>query len=118
METTDANGNRIEPLPDGAMKMTTPDGRVFVFGKDGSVQINLGSIKRVGFENIFDLKSHVILRDGALTIHQAEFHDGGRVKIAFTADGKLVEFSGQQISQSITADNEIVIRSMTAAQQT
>lgn len=80
------------------------------------MQINLESIAKVGFENIVDLKSHVIMREGDLTVHQAEFLDGGKVKLAFTSKGKLVEFSGHKIGQTINKENEILIRSHTAAE--
>lgn len=116
MDITEAFGNKIEALEDGRIKITTPEGKTIIMGKDGQMQINLESISRVGFENIFDLKTHIIMRDGDLTVHQAEFHDGGKVKIAFTSQGKLVEFSANKIGQTITKDNEIVIRSHTAAE--
>ena len=58
------------------------------------------------------------MREGELTVHKAEFHDGGSVKIAFTTQGKLVEFSGQKIDQTITKDGEIIIRSSAAAENT
>lgn len=118
MDDIEFNGNKIEQLPDGGIEITTPDGRTFVMDKVGNMQVDLGSIKSVGFENIFDLKSHVIMRDGDLTVHKAEFHDGGHVKIAFTTGGKLVEFSGRKIGQTITKENEIIIRSSTAAENT
>ncbi|MDQ2077932.1 hypothetical protein [Marinimicrobium sp. ABcell2] len=118
MDEIEFRGNKIEELPDGGVKITTADGRSFVMNKDGNMKIDLQSIKSVGFENIVDLKSHVIMRDGDLTVHKAEFHDGGRVTLAFTSQGKLVEFTGYKIGQTITKDNEIIIRSSTAAKTT
>ena len=117
MDEVEVGGNKIEMFEDGSMKITTPDGRSFTIDKDGNSQMNLPNIKSVGFENIFDLKSHAIMREGELTVHKAEFHDGGHVKIAFTSDGKLVEFSGRKIGQTVTKDNEIMIRSSTAAEK-
>ena len=118
MDEIEGSGNKIEHFPDGSTKITTPDGRSFTIDKDGNTQINLEGIKSVGFENIFDLKSHVIMRDGELTVHKVEFHDGGYVKISFTTDGNLVEFSGRKIGQTITKNNEIMIRSSNAANVT
>ena len=115
MENFEAFGNKIETLKNGGIQITTPEGKVIVMNKDGNVQIDLQSISKVGFENILDLKSHVIMRDGDLTVHKAEFHDGGKVKLAFTSQGKLVEFSGEKFGQTINKENEIVIRSHTAA---
>lgn len=118
MDNMEFNGNSIEQLPNGGMKITTPDGRSFIMDKDGNIEVDLPSIKSVGFENIFDLKSHVIMREGELTVHKAEFLDGGKVKVAFTTEGKLVEFSGSKFGQTITKDNEIILRSSTAAENT
>lgn len=118
MDEIEFKGNKIEQLPDGSMKITTPDGRVIVMDQDGNIKVDLSSIQRVGFENIFDLKTYVIMREGDLTVHKAEFHDGGHVKIIYTAQGKLVEFSANKIGQTITKENEIIIRSHTAADNT
>lgn len=115
MDEFNFNGHKIEELPDGGMRITTADGKKFLIDKNGNMQVNLETIKSVGFENIFDLKSHVIMREGDLTVHKADFIDGGHVKIAFTAQGKLVEFSAHKIGQTITKENEIMIRSGTAA---
>jgi hypothetical protein len=115
MDDFEFNGNKIEELAGGVIRITTTDGRIFLLDNEGNMQINLETIKSVGFENIFDLKTHVIMREGDLTVHKAEFHDGGHVKIAFTRQGKLVEFSAHKIGQTITKENEIMIRSSTSA---
>ena len=106
-------GNKIELLPDGNFKVTRPDGSTIAADKDG-ITVEIGSIKSVGFHNIVDLKSHIILHEGDLTVHKAEFRDGGQVKIAYSAQGKLVEFTCRNIGQSITKNNEIVLYSYTA----
>ena len=116
MDTINAMGNKIEMAKDGSAKITTADGKVIAISKDGSANIDLKSISRIGFENILDLKSHTIMREGDLTVHQAVFHDGGRVKIAFTSDGKLVEFSGHNISSTFAKEGAIVLRSHSAAE--
>ena len=118
MDEIEFKGNKIERLTDGGMKITTPEGKILVMDRDGNVRIDLRSIKRVGFENIFDIKTYVIMREGDLTVHKAEFHDGGHVKIVYTAQGKLIEFSSHKIGQTITKENEIIIRSHTAAENT
>ena len=111
-EKTDENGNIIQKLDDGSTKITTPDGRSFLVDKDGNANINLPTIKKVTIDNIFDLKSHVIMRDGELTIHNIELLDGGSVKISFTSDGELIEFSGKNIRQTITKENDVIIKKM------
>lgn len=112
-EETDKNGNIIQKFDDGSTRITTPDGRSFHVDKDGNANINLPSIKKVSIDNIFDLKSHIVMRDGELTIHNIEYLDGGSVKISFTTSGKLIEFSGKNIRQTITKENEITIKKLT-----
>ena len=41
MDEIEFNGNKIEQLADGSMKVTTPDGRTFMMDKDGNIQVNL-----------------------------------------------------------------------------
>ena len=112
-EKSDENGNLIQKLDDGSTKITTPDGRIFHIDKDGNTNINLPTIQKVSIDNIFDLKSHVIMRDGEITVHNIELLDGGTVKISFSTDGKLVEFSGKNVRQTITKDNEVIIKRLT-----
>ena len=118
MDEMEFNGNKIEWRADGSVQVTTPEGSIFVMDKDGKVQANLATIKSVGLENIFDLKSHVIMREGELTVHKIESHDGGRVKLAYTTQGKLVEFSCNKIGQTITKEGAIMIRTSAAAENT
>lgn len=115
MKEIEAYGHKIEWLPDGRVKVTTAEGRTLIMDKEGNIQVNLDIIKSVGIENLFDLKSHVIMREGDLTVHKIEYHDGGRVKLAFTTQGKLVEFSCHKIGQTITKEGAIMIRSSDAA---
>ena len=111
-EKTDDNGNIIQKLDNGSTKITTPDGRSFLVDNDGNANINLPTIKKVTIDNIFDLKSHVIMRDGELTIHNIELLDGGSVKISFTSGGELVEFTGKNIRQTITKENDVIIKKL------
>ena len=113
-EQTDENGNIIQKLDDGSTKITTPDGRTFLVDKDGNTNVNLPTIQKVSIDNIIDLKSHIIMRNGDLTVHNIELLDGGTVKLSFTADGQLVEFSAKGIRQSITKNNEVIIKSLSS----
>lgn len=109
-EETDENGNVIQKLNDGSTKVTTPDGKSFLIDKDGNTEVNLPTIQKVSIDNIFDLKSHVIMRDGETTIHNIELLNHGTVKIAFTSAGQLIEFSAKNIIQTITKDNVVIIK--------
>ena len=80
-ETIDENGNTIEKLDDGSTRITTPDGRTFSVDKDGNTNVNLPTIQKVSIDNIIDLKSHIIMRDGNQTMHNIELLDGGTVKL-------------------------------------
>ena len=56
METIETFGYKIEPLEDGSVQITTPEGNTLILDKDRTAQINLQNISKVGFENITDLK--------------------------------------------------------------
>lgn len=112
-----SDGNKVELHPDGSARVTTPDGRVFSMDKSGNVEVRLETIERVSVENIVDLKSYVIVRDGDLVVHKMEFYDGGQVKLSFSTQGKIHEFSGNKIGQTITKDGAVVLRSLSAAKE-
>ena len=116
MDEIEFNGNKIERRDDGSVKVTTPYGVSLLMDKDGNVQGSISTINSVGIENIFDVKSHTIMRESNLTVHKIEFHDGGRVKLAYTTEGEITEFSCTNIGQTITKDGAIVIRSSVAAE--
>ena len=109
-ETTDENGNIIQKHDDGSTEVTTPDGKSFLIDKNGNTNINLPTIQKVSIDNILDLKSHIIMRDGDLTVHNIELLDGGTVKIAFTTSGELVKFYANNVCQTITKDNVVIIK--------
>ena len=84
--------------------------KVFLLIKNGNTNINLPTIQKVSIDNILDLKSHIIMRDGDLTVHNIELLDGGTVKIAFTTSGELVKFYANNVCQTITKDNVVIIK--------
>ena len=118
MDEFEFNGYKIERRDDGSFKVTTPEDTVLIIDKDGKVEGNIKTITRVGIENIFDVKTHTIMREGDLTVHNMEFHDGGRVKLAYTKQGEMKEFICTNIGQTITKEGAITIRSSTAAKKT
>ncbi|MDX2073167.1 MAG: hypothetical protein SFX19_02240 [Alphaproteobacteria bacterium] len=76
---------------------------------DGSINVSLENIQSVGIENIFDVVSHRILRDGDTTTHQIELVDGGKVNLSYHKN-KLIKFENHLIGLTITKKNEIIIR--------
>lgn len=118
MDEFEFNGNKIERRDDGSFKVTTPEGTVLIMDKDGNIKGNIKTITRVGIENVFDVRTHTIMREGELTVHKMEFHDGGRVKLAYTTQGEIKEFTCTNIGQTITKEGAIIIRSSTAAKET
>lgn len=107
----------IEEHDDGSVTVTMKDGRIIEIDKDGNTTSNLSDIKSVGIENITDLESYTIMREGELNVHHGTYRDGGHFKLAYTSDGTLKEFTGRQIGNTITRDNEMMLRSSTAAEK-
>ncbi len=115
MDEIEFNGNKIERRDDGSVSVTTPEGTVLVMDREGNIQASIKTTNSVGIENIFDVKSQTIMRESELTVHKIELHDGGLVKLSYTNQGKVTEFSCTNIGQTITKEGAIMIRSSAAA---
>lgn len=110
MDEFEYEGSKFNLNDDGSAEVQVQTSTVITMDKDGNMHINLNNIKSIGIENITDLKTHRVFREGNMTMHQIEFYDGGSAKIGYTSTGQLVEFSTTRMSFSISKDNEIVLK--------
>jgi hypothetical protein len=110
MDEFEYEGSKFKFNKDGSAEVQVKTGTVITMDKDGKMQINLTNIKSVGIYNIIDLKTHRVFRDGDITMHQIEFHDGGTAKFGYTNTGKLVEFSTTRMTTTISKENEIMLK--------
>jgi hypothetical protein len=76
---------------------------------DGSVALDVGTIKRIGIKNIGDLKTYVKSRVGDRVMHIFEFEDGGTCEVTYLTSGTLELFTGQAIETEADDDGNIII---------
>lgn len=77
---------------------------------DGNTQANIETIPRFEFDNIFDINTHLIMRESNLIVHQAEFNDGGRIK-----NEKWLSLAETILAKQLP-NKKIIIRRQTAAE--
>jgi hypothetical protein len=111
MDEFEYEGSKIKLNNDGSAVVQVKTGTIITMDKDGQMHINLENIKSVGIQNVVDLKTHRVFREGDITMHNIEFQDGGTAKFGYNSTtGSLVEFSTVKCSLTITKDNEIMLK--------
>jgi hypothetical protein len=82
-------------------------------GPDGILKgVTLEQIRSIGLGNILEVRSHVILREGDLTVHRIEFLNGGTASLKYSSDGTLHQFEGHQISINIRDGRDVVLNAL------
>ncbi|MGH8539193.1 MAG: hypothetical protein ACRETW_01635, partial [Stenotrophobium sp.] len=77
--------------PEGTVSMRIgSDGKVSA-SSDQPLEIDLGTIKSVGIENIIDVKSHAINAQYGFVTHLVVFRDGGEVEFAYNNSGQIIK---------------------------
>lgn len=87
----------------------TPDGRVNAHS-DSELQINLDKIQSVGIENIVDIESYAITRIVQSTSHHIKFFGGGEVAMAYSAQGRILDFKTNGVQITISNGDRLMIR--------
>lgn len=105
--SAEAYGNVLESV-DGGMKITRPDGSVMVVDENGGLTIHNLSPKTVGIQNLAEILSYVVREENQSRIHHIDFINGGHVEVIYAPNGKLASCSGNNITQTISKDNEIL----------
>ncbi len=109
MEEFEANGSKVTINDDGTMEIVNEAGASLKFDRDGNIQLDIENIEAIGIKSITEVISHRIMRDGAVTVHEIEFINGGSAKVAYTTEGKLKEFSCSKVGTTLTPESEIII---------
>lgn len=103
--------------PHGTIK-TYNDGRIEVeshavdvqIAADGAITTRIkDQIERVALDNITDVQSHRIMREGDLVVHNIEFTNGGTIDLRYKTNGDLENFSGNNVVIGIEKGNIIKI---------
>ncbi|MFA0156115.1 hypothetical protein [Vibrio sp. 10N.261.46.A3] len=96
---------------DGSSSITFPNGASATRDKNGNISMNIPKISRVDLENITSLKSYDLTQEGTVISHKIEFNNGGTTNICYDSkSGALIDFSGNNISWTISKENVITLR--------
>jgi len=100
-------GNFAEKI-DGGVRVFRPDGTTITM-KDGSITIENLVPKLVGIRNLSEIESCAVKTVGQTRICRMDFFGGGHFEVVYSHDGKVIEYSGQNIYQTLTNDNEVIV---------
>lgn len=101
------HGHVIEKIK-GGMKVTRPDGSTIILN-DGEVTIENLVPKSVGIRSLSEIESFAVRTQDQTRIFRLDFIGGGHVEVTYAQDGRVMGVTGQNIKQSITKDNEIIV---------
>ena len=103
-----AFGNTFEKV-DGGMKITRPDGSSMTMHENGEVTVANLIPKSIGIKDLSEVESCSVQATGHTRTHRITFVNGGHVEVIYGPDGKFSSLSGNNIQQSISKDNEILL---------
>jgi hypothetical protein len=93
---------------DGSLTATNESARVEL-DSQGSSTAHVGTVKKVGIDNLVDVESHRIKRDETATSHHLVFIGGGELRFSYRPDGHLLEFRGSGIATQLTNNGILII---------
>ena len=93
---------------DGSLTAANESARVEL-DSQGSSTAHVGTVKKVGIDNLVDVESHRIKRDEPATSHHLVFIGGGELRFSYRPDGHLLEFRGSGIATQLTNNGILII---------
>lgn len=109
-----AFGTHMERV-EGGMKITRPDGSVMIMHDSGGVTMQNLTPKSVGIKDLTQVKSHSVDETAEGCVHRIDFVGGGYFETTYSKIGIFVSMTGNNVSQSINNENEILVGQGTAA---
>ena len=101
-------GNVLEKI-EGGIKITRPDGSTLVMHDGGAVTVENLVPKTVGVRDLSEIKAFAMRTEDQTRIYRIDFFSGSYLEVTYLQDGQVMEFTGQNLKQSITKDNEIIV---------
>jgi hypothetical protein len=96
--------------PEGRLSVKeAPDGSIAA-STDKHVNIDLGTIKSVGIENLIDVEVHEINWLFDSVSHYIRFFGGGEVRFSYNSAGQLLDLTGKGVTTVITDGDRLLFR--------
>jgi hypothetical protein len=99
-------GNFVERI-EGGVRITRPDGSTIIM-IDGDITIENLVPKSVGIRDLSEIESFAVRTVDQTRIYRMDFFGGGHIEVAYSQDGKVMGFTGQNFNQTLTKDNEVI----------
>jgi len=103
------SGSVVEKV-DGGVKVSRPDGATVFLHEAGDITIENMIPKSVGIQELFEIESFAMRTVDQLRIYRVEYFGGGYVEVTYSQEGQMIDLVGHNILQSISKDNEILVR--------
>ncbi|MCW8275142.1 hypothetical protein IMF27_05020 [Pseudomonas sp. PCH199] len=103
-----AFGNFAEKI-EGGVRVTRPDGSTITM-KNGDITIEDILAKSVGIRDLSEVKSFAVRTVDQTRIYCLDFFGGGYLEVVYSQDGQMLELTSQNLKQTLTNDNEIIVR--------
>ena len=100
-------GNFVEKI-EGGVRVTRPDG-VTISMVNGDTTIEHLMPKSVGIMDISEIESLTVRTVDQTRIYRMDFLEGGYIEVAYSQDGQVTGFTGRNIKQSLSQDNELMV---------
>ena len=102
-------GSVVEKV-DGGIKVTRPDGSIVYRQDGGNIRIENLIPKSVGIEDLSEIESFAMRTVNGMRIYRVNYVGGGYVEVTYSKEGQVIGLIGYNIEQTISKDNEILVR--------
>ena len=100
-------GNFVEKI-EGGVRVFRPDG-VTISIVDGDITMEHLIPKSVGIRDISEVESLTVRTVDETRIYRVEFFEGGHIEVVYSQEGDVMEFTGQNVSQTLSQNNDLMI---------
>lgn len=100
-------GNFIERI-EGGVRVIRPDGATISM-IDGEIIIENLVPKSVGIRDFSDIESFTARTVDQTRICRMDFLGGGHIEVAYSQDGRVLGFQGQNFKHTLTKENEVLV---------
>lgn len=101
-------GNKFESS-EGNISVIRENGAKITVDPKGNMNLENFTPKSVGIESLAEVTQYTVTTQNSLVLHKIDFIGGGKITVTYTTGGELVSLAGNNISQMLTKDNQLIL---------
>ncbi|KQN46868.1 hypothetical protein ASE93_12205 [Serratia sp. Leaf50] len=101
-------GNKFESS-EGSISVTRENGAKITVDPKGNMNLENFIPKSVGIESLAEVSQYTVTTQNSLVLQKIDFIGGGKVTVTYTTGGELINIAGNNLSQSLTKDNKLIL---------